>query len=213
MLYETYKLGKLKKNPVRRLYTREELESYELARLREICRAENIKPPTVETFRNREEMAELLYRYLGCKEKEGISGYWTGGCQRVETAIRNVGTEKQCSIEVPARMELYQGQTSLDGRESPYMVVSQSGKLGAYAFLVDGEEKIQAVITLIPDDFAEGEAVRNFPDTGDNARAVSAGGSHPVSGCERYRMRIDRERMSPEISAGRFHDWSIIFMV
>ena len=39
MLYETYKLGKIKKNPVRRrLYTREELEAFELPRLREICR-------------------------------------------------------------------------------------------------------------------------------------------------------------------------------
>ena len=35
MQYETYKLGKLRKNPIRRLYTREELEAFELPRLRE----------------------------------------------------------------------------------------------------------------------------------------------------------------------------------
>lgn len=69
MLYETYKLGKMKRTPVRRLYTREELEALELPRLREICRAEGIKPPTMETFHQKEEMVNLLYRYLGAVEK------------------------------------------------------------------------------------------------------------------------------------------------
>ena len=62
MQYETYKLGKLKKNPIRRLYTREELEAFELPRLRDICRTENIKPPTMEMFHRKEELAALLYR-------------------------------------------------------------------------------------------------------------------------------------------------------
>ena len=57
MQYETYKLGKLRKNPIRRLYTREELEAFELPRLREICRVENIKPPTMEMFHRKEELA------------------------------------------------------------------------------------------------------------------------------------------------------------
>lgn len=75
MLYETYKLGKLKKSPVQRFYTREELESYELPRLKEICRAESIKPPSMETFYNKQKMVELLYKYLGIVKKDMITLY------------------------------------------------------------------------------------------------------------------------------------------
>ena len=44
-----------------------------------------------------------------------------------------------------ARMEIYQGQDSL--AEVPYCITGQIGKIGSYAFLADGEGKIQAVLT------------------------------------------------------------------
>ena len=94
MLYETYKLGKIKKNPVRRrLYTREELEAFDLPRLREICRAESIKPPTLETFHQKEEMVNLLYRYLGDVKKEDSLQYQAEGCLRLEDAFYQDGKE------------------------------------------------------------------------------------------------------------------------
>ncbi len=79
MHYETYKLGKLKKNPIRRLYTREELDAFELPRLREICRMENIKPPTTDILHHKEELARLLYRYLGAVKNPGIAVYAAPG--------------------------------------------------------------------------------------------------------------------------------------
>lgn len=181
MQYETYKLGKLKKNPIRRLYTLEELEAFELPRLREICRAENIKPPTMEMFHQKEELAALLYRYLGIVRKPGIAVYEPEGCRRLEQAFEKTGSGRMGGIEVPARMELYQDQTSLNEKESPYLAVTGQ-ELGSYAFLEDETQQIQAVLMLT---------------------AVSKG---------RYQMRLDRERISPGIPAGRFHQWALLFL-
>ena len=89
MLYETYKLGKLKKSPVQRFYTREELESYELPRLKEICRAESIKPPSVETFYNKQKMVALLYKYLGIVKKDMITLYSEKGCIFLKDALKS----------------------------------------------------------------------------------------------------------------------------
>ena len=184
MLYETYKLGKIKKNPVRRrLYTREELEAFDLPRLREICRAESIKPPTMETFHQKEEMVNLLYRYLGAVKKEDSLQYQAEGCLRLEDAFYQDGKEQQGAMEVPARMELYQGQTSMDERDLPYIVVNRTdAALGAYAFLTDAGGKIQAILTL-----------------------------HALDS-QRYRIYLDASGMSPEIPAGCFHGWSILFL-
>lgn len=183
MLYETYKLGKMKKNLVRRLYTREELESFELPRLREICRAENIKPPTMETFHSKEEMVSLLYRYLGAIKKKDSIYYQEENCKRLENAFLEDGKEQQGEIEVPARIELYQGQTSMDEKDNLYLVKSQMEKaFGAYAFLTDENGTIQAILTV-----------------------------HPY-GLKKYRLHLNFQGMSPEIPVGRFHSWSIIFL-
>lgn len=181
MQYETYKLGKLKKNPIRRLYTREELEAFELPRLREICRAENIKPPTIEILQRREELAALLYRYLGIVKKPGIAVYTREGCKRLEDAFARAASAQMGGIEVPARLELFQGQTSFNDKEAPYLAVTGQ-ELGLYAFLADEMQEIQAVLML---------------------DQVNTG---------RYQMRLDRERMSPEIPAGRFHQWELLFL-
>lgn len=181
MQYETYKLGKLKINPIRRLYTREELEAFELPRLREICRAENIKPPTMEMFHHREELAALLYRYLGIVKKPGIAIYTREGCKRLEDAFAKTGSGQMGGIEVPGRMELFQDQTSLNDKESPYLAVTRQ-ELGIYAFLVDEMQEIQAVLML---------------------DQVNAG---------KYQMRLDRERISPDIPSGRFHQWELLFL-
>lgn len=181
MQYETYKLGKLKKNPIRRLYTREELAAFELPRLREICRAENIKPPTMEMFHHKEELAALLYRYLGVVKKPGIAVYTREGCKRLEDAFEKAGSGQMGGIEVPARMELYQDQTSLNTEQSPYLAVTRQD-LGIYAFLADDTCEIQAVLML---------------------DQVNAG---------KYQMRLDRERISPDIPAGRFHQWELLFI-
>ncbi|MDE7312399.1 MAG: hypothetical protein K2N87_12400 [Eubacterium sp.] len=181
MQYETYKLGKLKKNPIRRLYTREELESFELPRLREICRMENIKPPTMEILHHKEELARLLYRYLGAIKNPGIAMYLAEGCQRLEEAFEKKEAQSCGGIEVPARMELYQGQASLYEKESPYIVTARQ-ELGSYAFLADEAQKVQAILLL------------------DEVRAG------------KYRLRLDRERMSPDLPAGRFHQWELLFL-
>ncbi len=192
MQYETYKLGKFRKHPIRRLYTREELESFELPRLREICRAENIKPPTMEMFHRKEELTALLYRYLGAVKKPGIVCWTEEGCRRLEEAFGKAGNagiirEKADirglagGIEVPARMELFKGQTSLNIKEAPYLAVT-SQELGMYAFLADEEEKIQAVLLL------------------DQVNADS------------YRLFLDKERMAPDIPTGRFHHWELLFI-
>lgn len=183
MLYETYKLGKMKRTPVRRLYTREELEALELPRLREICRAESIKPPTMETFHQKEEMVNLLYRYLGAVEKADYLSYQADKCLLLEHAFLQDGREQQGVIEVPARMELYQGQTSINEKEHPYIVVSRMDvALGAYAFLTDEGGKIQAILML-----------------------------HSLDS-RRYKMHLDFQGMSPEIPAGCFHGWSLLFL-
>lgn len=181
MQYETYKLGKLRKNPIRRLYTREELAAFELPRLREICRSENIKPPTMEMFHHKEELAALLYRYLGAVKKPGIAVYTREGCKRMEDAFAKTGSGQMGGIEVPARMELYQDQTSFNIEESPYLAITRQ-ELGMYAFLADDTEEIQAVILL---------------------DQVNTG---------KYQMRLDRERISPDIPAGRFHQWELLFL-
>lgn len=183
MQYETYKLGKLKKNPIRRLYTREELEAFELPRLREICRMENIKPPTTEILHRKEELVRLLYRYLGAVKNPGIAVYAAEGCRRLEEAFEKDGGQTGGGIDVPARMELYQGQASLAAseKEAPYLVTARQ-ELGSYAFLADEAHSIQAVLLL------------------DEVRMG------------RYRLRLDRERMSPDIPAGRFHQWELLFL-
>ncbi len=180
MRYETYKLGKLKKNPIRRLYTREELAAFELPRLREICRSENIKPPTMEMFHHKKELEELLYRYLGVVKKPGIAVLDRECCKRLEDAFAQSGGGQLGGIEVPARMELYQDQSSFQKDEPPYLAVTKSA-LGIYAFLVDETCEIQAVLMLDP---------------------VHTG---------KYRMRLERERISPDIPVGRFHQWELLF--
>ncbi len=180
MQYETYKLGKLRKNTIRRLYTREELEAFELPRLREICRAENIKPPTMEMFQRREELAALLYRYVGIVKKPGIAIYTKEGCARLEDAFADAQGSQTGGIDVPAFLELYQGQSSFQNPDAPYLAVSRQ-ELGIYAFLADETHHIQAVLML------------DQANTG------------------KYQMRLDRERMSPDIPAGRFHRWELLF--
>ena len=181
MQYETYKLGKFKKNPIRRLYTREELAAFELPRLREICRSENIKPPTMDMFHHKEELEALLYRYLGAVKKPGIAAYTREGCKRLEDAFAKTGSGQQGGIEVPARMELYQDQTSFNVKETPYLAVARQ-ELGMYAFLSDDTQEIQAVLIL---------------------DQVNAG---------KYQMRLDKERISPNIPVGRFHRWELLFI-
>ena len=179
MQYETYKLGKLRKNSIRRLYTREELESFELPRLRDICRAENIKPPTMEMFHHREELAKLIYRYLGIVKKPGIAVYMREGCKRLEDAFEKAGNVQMGGIEVPAQMEIFQGQTSFNDKK----VICQTNakqELGRYAFLLDEKQEIQSVLLL---------------------EQITAG---------KYQMRLDGERMSPQIQTGRFHQWELL---
>lgn len=147
MQYETYKLGKLKKKSIHRLYTREELEAFELPRLREICRTENIKPPTMEILYHKEELAALLYRYLGIVKTQGITVYERAGCKRLEDAFAKAANNQMGGIEVPARVEVYKDQTSCNDKESPCLAVTEQ-ELGMYAFLVDEARKIQAVLML-----------------------------------------------------------------
>lgn len=182
MLYETYKLGKIKKNPVHRFYTREELESYELKRLREICRTENIKPPAMEILYDKKKMIELLYNYLGIIKKDMISIYSEEGCCRLEEALRTEGTRQQYDTGVPVRMEIYRGQDSLGGVESPYIITSCMENIGKYVFLADDKGKIQAILTVEP------------------------------IGKNKYRLDISKKRVSPDITAGHFHGWCLYLM-
>lgn len=145
MLYQTYKLGKRKKGLVRRFYTREELESYELPRLRDICRTEHIKPSTVEIFHDKRKLADLLYRYLGIVKREKIAFWSEEGGRFLEEALEKNGMRKTVLADMPARMEIYQGQDSLT--EVPYDITGQMGEIGFYAFLADGKGKILAVLT------------------------------------------------------------------
>lgn len=94
MLYQTYKLGKMKKSPVRRFYTREELESYELPRLRDICRTEHIKPSKVEIFNDKQKLTDLLYRYLGIVKRKRIAAWSEEGSRLLEEALEKNGTRK-----------------------------------------------------------------------------------------------------------------------
>ncbi len=181
MQYETYKLGKLRKNTMRRLYTKEELEAFELPRLREICRAENIKPPTMDTLHQKKELVELLYRYLGVVKKPGIDVYQKEGCKRLEEAFENAVDAQMGGIEAPARLELYQGQSFLNEKEA--ICQAQPDKeLGRYAFLRDGSGEIHAVLLL------------------------------DKMGGGKYRMRLDAKRMNPQIPAGRFQQWELVFL-
>ncbi len=179
MQYETYKLGKMKKNPVRRLYTREELAAMELARLREICRTEHIKPPEMEMYDRKEQLEALLYRYLGTVKKPGIAEYSEEGCARLMEAFEKSGSWQEGGMEVPAQIELYQGQSFHD-RDAAYRILSRE-ELGLYAFLVDEAQQIQAVFLL------------------------------EKEGNRKYRMMLHKERMSPQIPAGRFHQWEMLF--
>lgn len=181
MLYETYKLGKLKKSPVQRFYTREELESYELPRLKEICRAESIKPPSVETFYNKQKMVALLYKYLGIVKKDMITLYSEKGCIFLKEALKKDGARQPADTSVPVHMEIYKGQDSLGDEEPPYIVISQDTLPGVYSFLADGTGNIQAILEAKP------------------------------AGAQKYRLYLSRERMSPDIPAGYFHNWSLVF--
>lgn len=190
MKYETYKLGKMKKNPVRRLYTWEELETMELPVLKEILRAENIKPPKMEMFYQRDELAALIYRYLGTQKKPGIAVYSKEGCERLTKAFEKSGSWADSTVEVPAQMQLFQDQ-SFHEMDSAYRIVSKT-EPGQYAFLIDDEQKIQAVFTL--------------------EREKSRMHSAACTKNETYRLHLKRERMSPEIPAGRFHHWELLFL-
>lgn len=180
MLYQTYKLGKMKKSPVRRFYTREELESYELPRLRDICRTEHIKPSKVEIFNDKQKLTDLLYRYLGIVKRKRIAVWSEEGSRFLEEALEKNGIRKQAGLDMPARMEIYQGQDSL--AEVPYCITGQIGEIGSYAFLADGEGKIQAVLTT------------------------------ESAGYCKYRLYLSGERMSDRISSGYFYDWSLLLL-
>ncbi len=180
MLYQTYKLGKMKKSPVRRFYTREELESYELPRLRDICRTEHIKPSTVEIYNDKQKLTDLLYRYLGIVKREKIAVWSEEGSRFLEEALEKNGTPKPVLVDVPARMEIYQGQDSL--AEVPYCITGQIGEIGFYAFLADGEGRIQAVLTT------------------------------ESAGYCKCRLKLSGERMSDQIPSGRFYDWSLLLL-
>ena len=182
MLYETYKLGKIKKNPVHRFYTREELESYELKRLREICHTENIKPPAMEILYNKKKLAEFLYNYLGIIKKDLVYTYSEEGCKRLEKAFREGRLVEQDGTGLPVCMEIYKGQDLLGSSESPYIITSLMENIGKYVFLADETGSIQAILTAKPD------------------------------GRNKYQLDISKERMSPDIPAGYFHGWRLYLM-
>lgn len=182
MLYETYKLGKIKKNPVHRFYTREELESYELKRLREICHTENIKPPAMEILYNKKKLAEFLYNYLGIIKKDLVYTYSEEGCKRLEKAFEEGKPVEQDGTGLPVCMEIYKGQDLLGSSKSSYIITSQMENIGEYVFLADETGRIQAILTAKPD------------------------------GRNKYKLDISKERMSPDIPIGYFHGWRLYLM-
>lgn len=182
MLYETYKLGKIKKTPVHRFYTREELESYELKRLRKICHTESIKPPAIEILYDKKKLVELLYNYLGITKRDAVSIYLEEGCCRLEKALATDGIADNEETGVPACIEIYKGQDVLDSKEFPYIITSQMENIGEYVFLADDKCKIQAILTAKPD------------------------------GRNKYCLDISKERMSPDIPTGHFNGWSLYLM-
>lgn len=149
MTYETYKLGKLQKYGVRKLYTHEELEQLDIPRLRDICNAENIKPPTLMTMNNKEELVELVYRYFGTVKQEGIYKYYSEAASRVKYKILDYGVEQSCvRIEIPSQLMIYKNFNSFDETDSGYEIIAANPRLGKFAFLTDGDNMVQAIVTL-----------------------------------------------------------------
>ena len=105
-------------------------------------------------------------------------------------AFEKSGSWQGSEVEVPAQVLLYQDQSFHD-MDSHYRIVSKT-EPGLYAFLTDEEQKIQAVFTLEP------EKRDNFMTDPDKNKT--------------YRLHVRRERLSPEIPAGRFHHWELLLL-
>lgn len=149
MLYETYKLGKVRQDKTKKKYTYEELEQLELPQLREICNQEAIKTPTVEVLNQKEELVSFLYKYLGETEELSIDEWDEEAAARVTNRLKGYKEIAAKNIEMPAKIRLYRELDSFDEMDTRYEIVTGiQTKLGCYAFLVDEDNQIKAIFTL-----------------------------------------------------------------
>lgn len=176
MSYETYKLGKLQNTAGKRGYAYEELEQMDLPRLREICSVEHIKPPTMETLNQKNELVKLIFRYLGTENKPDIRRYDPVSIGRLEAIIAGQDGGQDSRIELPSHLKLYKGFRSLDEKENTYEIKS-AVRLGGYGLLTGAGGTIEAILTVVP-----------------------AGKKHY------YRLGLEREMMSKTIKTGTFRD-------
>lgn len=182
MTYETYKLGKLQKYAVTKLYTHEELEQLDIPRLREICNAENIKPPTLQTMSNKEELVELVYRYFGTEKQAGIQRFYEEAVSRLESMVIDAGKEQNTvGIEIPSHLKIYKNFNSFDKKDCVYEVTSACFQLGRYALLADESNQVQAIITVTPLERKQG-----------------------------YRLGLSKDMMSKGLEPGSFRDRNLI---
>lgn len=181
MSYETYKLGKQQKYTVKKLYTHEELEQLDLPRLREICNAGNIKPPTLQTMDDKKELVELIYRYFGTVDQPEIYKFDGGAVSRLE-AMLAAGTEQSGPwLGIPSHMKIYKDFRSFDEEDCLYKVTSGSFLLGRYGLLVDSGDKVLAIVTLTP-----------------------------LGKKKEYRLGLDKNMMSKSLGLGSSRDKSLL---
>lgn len=182
MSYETYKLGSTKGYEQKRWYTREELEQMDLQRLRRICNAENIKPPSMEMMDQKPAMVSLLYRYLGVQPQKGMEGLTPTGIDCLSKLLKHGDSKSEgLRAELPAKLTFIKGMDSLE-EDGVWCELHFDRPLGRYAVLTDETERVLAMVELL--------------DT-------------PKK--DVYRLRAQSRMMAKELKPGVFHTFYMLF--
>lgn len=171
----------MNRNPFKNLYTLDELNKFSLSRLQDICRNEKIKTSSIEMLKSKEELIQVIFRYLGTKKTFCIESYDEVSCMRLEKMLKEDKNQK-IEIDVPLKMKLFKDIGSLNDRECKYEITSSHETLGKYVLLIDGMDIIQAIFMLRP-----------YPQKG------------------RYYLSLKKEMMSRSLKIGNSAEMSLCF--
>ncbi len=150
MSYDAYKREEVNR-AYKTLYTREELEQMDLSVLKEICKRENIKTPTIGMLSNKEELREYIYKHRGTKvlKQTYIKKLEESAVLRLQDAINKGNKEKRDLINLKTtELRIYKGIDSLTGEDDKCFIESSIDLPESNVILVENQrtnEKVKVV--------------------------------------------------------------------
>ena len=132
-----------------RRYTRQELESMDIATLRAICRDLKIKTESITIYDDKNMLIQMIYKYRGAIAERYIDEWNDEKVRRLEKAIAEKGeAQHSFSVEIPAYFQIYRGIESLNDRGHEHKVYSEADIDRTSAVLIDQRGDIQAFLNI-----------------------------------------------------------------